>query len=653
MATTSINFNELTYNKLQQECKARSIKANGKTLELIQRLEQYELDNAITVTQQEETVNTINDIPAIDLFSGINLLGSSSTKEVTINVVKTEIEKTVGSVNEVKPQTKITIQGLPDKQTNYTLEDHIANIQIHLNNERVIDLDVKRECVKYIQEIQAFFLSHDPTRVIRQNPSISDIHSIDINLDQAWMWQQTINDSYVKRIVKAQKRNPLLNRKKTDFVASLPGKQENAVFSNGKDEKIVYFKPYQHLQKFNPDTQKYEQTKKEVLCPYVSLIKVNEQITIGSLGKLKGDLVDKEPTTKRALSVDRVRSGYLNNWSNVFSWAIAYHDKFSDLFDENDLSPNKVRLQIAIEGADQLNLYKVTDYIKYQDRYNNVTRNTSEVSRNKLCTLATLQVIKFPQYIWKTDSYRYNAVCDYLNKQADPTDYKLNQEFKDIYKDLKLEVNKHNVLECKIEKRVLCYKVYLGEQIMVRSVLNPDFMDGRDVKQECLWLEQVRQQVQKLVINNSALIIADQLNDYDKLKEHNIDTDQANKSTKKLLSTIKGLLNKHGYDTNLINDYASLLLTYLVIDCKLTQFQIVGLLASKFKLIPDDQISLEDKVLGLDPNKIKKQALQELVTQLLNKEVPDQSTLWTKQDVLYRHKPVSDKRTNLKNTVVK
>ena len=133
------------------------------------------------------------------------------------------------------------------------------------------------------------------------------------------------------------------------------------------------------------------------------------------------------------------------------------------------------------------------------------------------------------------------------------------------------------------------------------------------------WLEQVRQQVQKLVINNSALIIADQLNDYDKLKEHNIDVDKANKRSAKLMKNLKSLLNHHNYDTNLINAYASLLLTYFIIDCKFEQLQIAALIAQNYKLIPDDQISLEDKVLAIDPNKLRKQALQELIDQLLNK----------------------------------
>lgn len=221
--------------------------------------------------------------------------------------------------------------------------------------------------------------------------------------------------------------------------------------------------------------------------------------------------------------------------------------------------------------------------------------------------------------------YRYKLVAKYINSITID-----NNKLAFERQEIALEAISY--LCIKSSYKLLEYLLYYGIYKLYKDKRHKLFKQDittQDVDKICNlvikiiisnnWIEQVRQQVQKLVINNNALIIADQLNDYDMLKEHKIDTDKADKSVKKLLSSIKSLLNKHGYDTNLIPDYAALLLTYFVLDCKFTQLQIAALIAKNYKLIPDDQISLEDKVLGIDPNKLRKQALQELIDQLLNK----------------------------------
>jgi hypothetical protein len=93
-----MNFRELNRNKLQQECKSRGIKANGKTLELIATLENYELskkkDDPIIDNQVSVDLG-YGDLTSFDIF-GIDV----SVIEPIINeVIETKITQV--SNNEV------------------------------------------------------------------------------------------------------------------------------------------------------------------------------------------------------------------------------------------------------------------------------------------------------------------------------------------------------------------------------------------------------------------------------------------------------------------------------------------------------------------------------------------------------------------------
>ena len=108
-----MNFRELNRNKLQQECKSRGIKANGKTLELIATLENYELskkkDDPIIDNQVSVDLG-YGDLTSFDIF-GIDV----SVIEPIINeVIETKItqvsnnEVSNNEVNHTNVSNKVT-----------------------------------------------------------------------------------------------------------------------------------------------------------------------------------------------------------------------------------------------------------------------------------------------------------------------------------------------------------------------------------------------------------------------------------------------------------------------------------------------------------------------------------------------------------------
>jgi len=111
-----MNFRELNRNKLQQECKSRGIKANGKTLELIATLENYELskkkDDPIIDNQVSVDLG-YGDLTSFDIF-GIDV----SVIEPIINeVIETKITQV--SNNEVS-NNEVSNNEVSNNEVNHT-----------------------------------------------------------------------------------------------------------------------------------------------------------------------------------------------------------------------------------------------------------------------------------------------------------------------------------------------------------------------------------------------------------------------------------------------------------------------------------------------------------------------------------------------------
>jgi hypothetical protein len=112
-----MNFRELNRNKLQQECKSRGIKANGKTLELIATLENYELskkkDDPIIDNQVSVDLG-YGDLTSFDIF-GIDVSVIEPIINEVIETKITQVSNNEVSNNEVN-HTQVTNKVLSYEQ---------------------------------------------------------------------------------------------------------------------------------------------------------------------------------------------------------------------------------------------------------------------------------------------------------------------------------------------------------------------------------------------------------------------------------------------------------------------------------------------------------------------------------------------------------
>jgi hypothetical protein len=128
-----MNFRELNRNKLQQECKSRGIKANGKTLELIATLENYELskkkDDPIIDNQVSVDLG-YGDLTSFDIF-GIDV----SVIEPIINeVIETKITQV--SNNEVS-NNEVSNNEVSNNEVNHTNVSNKVTKNVTLSYEQL------------------------------------------------------------------------------------------------------------------------------------------------------------------------------------------------------------------------------------------------------------------------------------------------------------------------------------------------------------------------------------------------------------------------------------------------------------------------------------------------------------------------------------
>ena len=129
-----MNFRELPYNQLQKACKLRNLQAKGKTVELIERLEQHEL-TLINQEIEKSNVDVSADLPiddtnsvfSISYLDSLSLFDSSATinvpdnttKEVTVNpVTSVTVTQQVKTTNTTKVVNNPTVATTKDIVTN-------------------------------------------------------------------------------------------------------------------------------------------------------------------------------------------------------------------------------------------------------------------------------------------------------------------------------------------------------------------------------------------------------------------------------------------------------------------------------------------------------------------------------------------------------
>jgi len=141
-----MNFRELNRNKLQQECKSRGIKANGKTLELIAALENYELSKKNSDDYTDLIINGtsalqnqfIDDSADLDGYlSSFDVFGIDVSSEPVINEVT---GVTVTEIKVTQPINKVVAQP----------------VTIQVNNTNVSNTQVTNKVLSY-EQLDSFY----------------------------------------------------------------------------------------------------------------------------------------------------------------------------------------------------------------------------------------------------------------------------------------------------------------------------------------------------------------------------------------------------------------------------------------------------------------------------------------------------------------
>jgi hypothetical protein len=146
-----MNFRELNRNKLQQECKSRGIKANGKTLELIATLENYELskkkDDPIIDNQVSVDLG-YGDLTSFDIF-GIDVSVIEPIINEVIETKITQVSNNEVSNNEVN-HTQVT------KSKVYIAKPIKQDITSQVNNTNVSNTQVTNKVLSY-EQLDSFY----------------------------------------------------------------------------------------------------------------------------------------------------------------------------------------------------------------------------------------------------------------------------------------------------------------------------------------------------------------------------------------------------------------------------------------------------------------------------------------------------------------
>lgn len=124
-----MNFRDLTYNKLQRECKLRNLPAKGKTLELIARLEKYET-NLVDQDIEKSNIEVSADLP-------ISNNNDFSTYADSFEMFGMDISTGISSVTTTNDLTDVTVkpitvtqQEVNNNPTNTTTNTTIKNVSL-------------------------------------------------------------------------------------------------------------------------------------------------------------------------------------------------------------------------------------------------------------------------------------------------------------------------------------------------------------------------------------------------------------------------------------------------------------------------------------------------------------------------------------------
>ncbi|BAT55136.1 hypothetical protein NOS3756_41140 [Nostoc sp. NIES-3756] len=231
-----------------------------------------------------------------------------------------------------------------------------------------------------------------------------------------------------------------------------------------------------------------------------------------------------------------IEPGYINGWSNPFTVQLNKNDYLANYLGY------KSTFQVTLGANNTLSLFSKKKQIF-----------------KKILDLGTVTVNLVPVYEWVATQFEYEHLAKLLNKRG-----KIDSKTASNYIGLFLTQE-----TLSIKNRVLCTKQYLGEKHLIKTHLNPEFIDEKNhVKAGYEWLEEVRIQITYKMLKPNAKLIINKLNNNTLHREYNVENYVINESDKSILKaehdvkkcqqSARSAIRQHQGTITVINEYGTI-----------------------------------------------------------------------------------------------
>ncbi|MBD2247215.1 hypothetical protein [Nostoc sp. FACHB-888] len=256
------------------------------------------------------------------------------------------------------------------------------------------------------------------------------------------------------------------------------------------------------------------------------------------------------------------------------------------------LGTQAIQYQVAIENGLMI-LYTLdknfvrSEAIKAAHRKKSFSQNMTQ-ERTKLLTIGTVEISEITISKWIATQPQYEQLSKLLNKSTN-----LPSEVRKQYNGLFLT---NTTLS--IGDRVLCNKVLQGNKIVVKSQLNQSYMlDHNQPKTECIWLDQLRNDITKKMLQSNAQHVKTTVENY-VVNNSDSQIHKAVHDVKKLQQSARSAVRQHqpsASDSDIAR-LAMLITEYIVTKLNLNKSQAVDLLMNLKKDV-NQYIKIRDLVI--------------------------------------------------------
>ncbi|MBD2362969.1 hypothetical protein H6G36_17560 [Anabaena minutissima FACHB-250] len=297
--------------------------------------------------------------------------------------------------------------------------------------------------------------------------------------------------------------------------------------------------------------------------------------------QLTKEIVKPKPTT-----TNRINTGLLGNWSQPFFLQLELGQYLAD-----KLGTEPIQCQVAMENQ-LLILYTLdksytrSEAIKAAHSKKSFSASLTQ-NRTKLLTIGTIELEVNNIYKWKATQPQYEHLAKLLNRST-----VLPKDVIKQYIGLTL-TNK----ELTIGTRILCTKELVGQKEIVISCLDSKYMINNQVKSDCVWLDQIRLDITKKMLQANVHQIKTNIDNY-VINNSDSAIHKAVRDIKKVTQGIRSVIRQHqpGIDNSNCNRLALLISKYIFTELSLNKSQAVELVKS-LKTNVNNYVKLRDKVI--------------------------------------------------------